>query len=123
MKGARAIARKRATIVCAWLVLVLAGLSSAGCRQSRVAAVPNSRIIIHRRYSASLIELAGTSPDGLSTIAQWYDARLKNETVAEEEVSATVRKKRWRLADRSLEVIIVDHGKTRTILVREQDDQ
>ena len=122
MKPARAVAWKRSTIS-AWLVVSLTGFGSLGCRDSRVELYPNSRVIIHRRYSASLVELAGMNPASVSRIAEWYDTRLKGQTVVEEEVSATVRRKRWHIADRFLEVIIVDHGMTRSILVREQGDR
>lgn len=94
-------------------------LGGIACRDASGDLYPNSRVVIDRRYSESTWEIAGTHPDSMPAIARWYDARFGAHGLIDRDANRAVEHRRWRLPDRSVEVFIVDHGRQRSIYVRE----
>jgi hypothetical protein len=99
--------------------LLVSIVLSAACGRDPDDLYPNSRLLLRRWYSAHLMETAGLSQASISEISRWYDARFAGAHVVEETTSPVVRKKRWRLQDREVEVFVVDHGRNRSVYVRE----
>jgi hypothetical protein len=108
-------ARKRSG---APLLSILLLAAATACRHVSHDLYPNSTIIIDRRYSESRWEIAGTHADSTAAIARWYDTHFGPDAL-DGSTDSVVQYKRWRLTDRWVEVFIIDHGRNRSIYVRE----
>ncbi len=102
-----------------WLLL-FAALVPFACRdRAQDDLYPNSRILIERRYSENRWEIAGTHEDPLPAIASWYDARFAGFKQVDRSDEPAVASRRWRLPDRHVFLVIVDHGRVRSVYVQE----
>ena len=100
------------------LIMLLVCVAITACHHVRDDLYPRSRTLLERRYSASHWEVAATATESSAAIARWYTSHFGTSGV-DDCPNAAIVHRTWDLPDRSVELFIVDHGKRRSIYVRE----